>query len=506
MRLAPALAVAASLAPMAVKAQEEGVLRDWDLGAQLSLGATVTDNVNREPDNQAESDLIWRIEPNFSAHRQGAGLNLDLDYNLQGLIFTRDGGDITLNQQLLGTANAELLDDRLFLDARSTIRQAVVSPQGRISLDNIAQGTNRADVYTLRLSPYWTSRFGDYAQALARYTFDVAAFEEGASDSLANAVNLNLNSGSRFQVLGWSLGYAFSDLSRQDGEDTRRQSLVGQTSYRLNRQWSLLGRAGYENNDSPNLTTEDGGYGSVGASWQPSRHFAASALYGPDDNEFTVSLNPTTRTALLVTRRDREVGVSPGERFSGTFRHQSRFGTWSASYVEETSSVQELQFTDTPFLRFINPLTGEQIFTDLQGNLIPLDDLLTLTDVEFLRERFEGTFNYERGRSRFIVRAFSEDRDFERALQPDESAFGGSAGWIWRFAPKTRSSLRGEWQRSEDDDGREDDLWETRLGLNHRFAEDLDGSVEYRHGQRDSNQPGDDYTENRLTLFLRLTF
>ena len=53
---------------------------------------------------------------------------------------------------------------------------------------------------------------------------------------------------------------------------------------------------------------------------------------------------------------------------------------------------------------------------------------------------------------------------------------------------------------------REDDRMILSLGLNHRFAEKLNGALTLRHTQRDSNAPNSDYDVNSITATVNMGF
>lgn len=479
-------------------------ITDWDITPRLTIGETFTDNRDLDPPGEEEIDFVTRVSPGISARRQTGRLDFFLDYNMQNLLFARDG-EFETNHQLLGRSTAELVKEHFFLDANASVRQVIISARERLPRDNISRTGNRTDAITYGLSPYWINDFAGYARAQARYRFDGVHVGEGASDSFRQSVTASLDSSRRFTILNWGLSYFYQQLSREGGEDSTRQSASGQASYRLTDDWTLLARGGYEDHDLATFTdTEDGTYWSLGASWTPSRFISATALYGPDDKEYSLRLSPTRRTSLSVTRLERDVGIDPGVDWRGTLTHRTRYSTWSADYFEEVTSVQEVLLTDEPFIIF-EDAEGNEIIFDEQGNIISRDDLFTLRDAEFERKRFQVSVGYRRGHSQFRTRAFLESREFEIDAD-DERSYGLSAGWTWRFAPRTRLILDGEWDRSEFEDDRQDDLWELRVGLARTFTPDVNATLQYRYARQDSSEPEQDYRENRITLLMNMVF
>lgn len=482
---------------------ESIIAQGWDITPRLTIAEIYTDNRDLDPPGDEESDAVTELNPGISVRRQSARLDLSLDYSMQNLFRARDG-EFETNHRLAGRSTTELIKEHLFFDADASVRQVLISAEDR-SLDTLAGDDDRTTVVTYGLGPRWRSDFAGYATAQARYRFNGVLVGEGASDAFIHTANAGLDSGRQFTALNWGLNYSYQLVDRRDGEDTTRQSADANVSYRLTDAWTLLARGGYEKHDLATLTTaEDGTFWSLGASWTPSRFIAATVLYGPDDKEYSLRLSPTRRTSLFVSRRERDVGVDPGVDWSGTLTHRTRYSTWSASYSEEVTSVQEVLLTEDPFLIIVDEQGNETIF-DEQGRVISRQDLFTLRDAEFVRKRFQTRVGYGRGKSQFRVGAFFEEREFETAVD-DETAFGGNAGWTWRFTPRTRLLVDGSWDRTEFEDDRQDDLWLFQVGLARTFTRDVNASLDYRYAQRESNEPDQDFRENRITVRLTMVF
>ena len=105
-------------------------------------------------------------------------------------------------------AKAKVINELLFVDASASIGQRDASAFGPLlqpSGNNFASA-NSTEVKTTRISPYLKQRYGTYANAELRYTYDrVTSSAAGLNDSTGRALSLNLASGSAFRQLGWSL-------------------------------------------------------------------------------------------------------------------------------------------------------------------------------------------------------------------------------------------------------------------------------------------------------------
>jgi uncharacterized protein (PEP-CTERM system associated) len=112
-------------------------------------------------------------------------------------------------------------------------------------------------------------------------------------------------------------------------------------------------------------------------------------------------------------------------------------------------------------------------------------------------------------KTRFLVRGFQIQREFQERAQEGRMK-GGSAFWIWRFAPRTNVLLGGIWMRrsfAESLDGsRTDDLWNASLTVRHRFDRKLNLALRYAHGQRDSTNFDSDFGLNMVTAMIFMRF
>jgi len=557
-RLLPGLALWLAVAGPPVEAQEgDGrPAGEWRITPRISVGATYSDNIRLAPSNEAESDLVLQVDPGISVRRQGGRVQARFDYTAQGLLYTQQG-EAKLNNNLLGFGTAELYQDHLFLDVYGSISQVPVSSGSRVDAGNLGGGQGSsfanglfsnlnlglpgsADIFnpvglfsnialtddqttatSLGVSPYWRQNFGGWTEALLRYRYNRTGFGQeadsngqgGASDGDIQRVDLNLQSGRHFSLLGWSLDYSRQqqDLQGQNNEnnpsqgsgDSTQESVTGQANYRLNRQWALLAEAGYENNDLATFQDDNrnGSYWGLGARWSPNRRFNLTGLYGPDFNEVAVQWTPSTRTRFELSRRDQSVGLSPGVHWEGSLDYRTRRSQWSARYTEEVTNTQQLLRDN---LIGVGP-DGQPILLDDQGQSVAVGGPFGLSNQEFLRKRFETDVTYQRARNVFGLRAFNEDRQYQDDTL-DESAYGIGGLWTWRFAPRTASFLGTGWERDELSEDQQNDYWVSVIGLARVFTPDSGGLISYRYYRNDAEPADQGFRENRLNVRFSVKF
>ena len=343
-------------------------------------------------------------------------------------------------------------------------------------------------------------------------------YDDDVSNSVENRFDGNLVSGRKFGPLSWYANYAYDDLSRSKASDSTYQNADGEARYFISRNFSFVAQAGWADNDyDTSEDIENGTYWAVGGFWQPSRYYSLEALTGDNLTTVTAGIYPGRRTSLQVTYRDREVGLNPGETWSGTFQHRTRRTTWSAVYLEDTTTQQQQQLEEGGFAFLgVDPLTGETNPNPQPGDLVviePTGPITSLSNEVEERKRASGSVGMRTGKTGLIFTVFREQRRFLTSLR-EEDTTGFSSSINRRVAPRTNAILSGSWQRIEDtrgSDGSGDngdtDFWYIETELRRQIRPRLDGMVGYSFTRQDSTGGNDDsYSENRIEARITAYF
>jgi len=480
---------------------------DWTVKPRLTLAESYLDNVTLAPSGKEQWDMITEVNPGVEIDGRGARVRGHLNYQLQNLVSLRNSDRNNTYQQLSATGDAELTKNWFYLDAKSSIRQSIISATAPISADNLHTTNNRTNVYTYTLSPYMRHNFGGWVNSLLRYTHQGVNYATGAADANINAVQARLSGGRRFSRLGWSLDYQKKNVNRTNAFDARYESSTANVRYRLTDTVSLLGQAGYENNkyrSSRNI--QNGSYWGAGLGWTPSRHFSAQALKGDRFETASVTVSPSPRTSMTATYRKRGVGLNPGVVWSGTARLATRNTSWQAKYLESTTTVQQLSATRLLLVGCIDALGqpvpyGSPDAVVCRG--VPID-LLSLTNEEIVRKRGSLTAGFKTAKSGFRVTLFDERREYQLS-NVTERTKGARTSWNWRFSGRTRSLMSLNWQRTHFLN-RQGDYWVFREALIRRISPKLTSALEYQHTTRTTDQIGGDYDSNRVTARVTMYF
>jgi uncharacterized protein (PEP-CTERM system associated) len=497
-----------SLLPMALHAGE------WDITPSISLAQIYTDNVDLEPDNERDA-YITEVSPGISLSGGGGRFTANIDYRMQNFFSSENNFSPNTNHQLNASTTTELARDLFFLDADSSAGQTLLDAGGTRSRDNFTDNRNRTTVWTYSVSPYLTPHFGEFADAILRYRTGGVIYSKGeASDSRIHNVSAGINSGRHFSTLTWGADYNYTKQNRDSSSasDVTYEEVSGNAQYRLTRYLRLDGNAGYTNDDFDSSDDFDNGtYWSVGAFYQRSRFWSAGATKGRNLTTATLGLFPTRRTALTIDYRDQDVGRrSTGETWTGTFSHTTRRSSWSATYIEDTTTSQERQLEDQGGFLLVDPVTGEPNPNPQPGDVVvevPLGPTTSLTDEVQERKRGQGTVGFNTGKSGLRATVFYQKTRSLESLDEEETR-GINGSWNFRLAPRTNSILSANWDRSTGNrnDRGDSDYWYVQASLRRQIRTNLNGSLTYRFQRQDSDDDDNDYDENSVIARLTATF
>lgn len=457
---------------------------EWKVAPRLDLGESYTDNVTLAPSSSAKSDWITQVTPGISIEGSGSRLRLKADYALQNLIYANESSRNSFYHQLNANANATLVENALFLDARGNIQQQATSLLAPISNNNLNPG-NVTDVSSYSVSPYLLHKFGSTAVGELRYTHDdVSSSAGGLSDSKSDRVNLKLNSGQAFYQLGWGVAYGQEKIDYVGINDVDSKDLSANLSYRLTSKVNLLATYGYEKNNYIAINKPEGSYWNVGFAW-----------------------NPTTLTNLAA---------SYGKRFFGTtyalnLNHMTPNTTWQMSYGQDITTTRQLEFENKAqyFYAGCTPDTAKYGFLNDPScpplAIIPFVQGV-LTNETFVNKSFQGSVDVRAGKSVYILSAFNVIRELQTSAATDKQ-HGISGQWKIRLSRRDDGNLGLGWSRNQFQIADRTDAYRyVTLGVTHRLEKKLNGSVDFRHTLRDSNIEGNEYIENALSGHLLWTF
>jgi hypothetical protein len=459
----------------------EAFAEPWQFQPFVTANGTYTDNVNLDPSGQEKSAVVAQINPGFTVTREGPRLRTDLAYRLQNLFYFRDDTGDESNHQFSGDAEAELVRQRLFLDANATFSQQLINPSGKVSNDNINRTDNTSDTLTYTVSPYLTRNIGVYGDSTLRYAFSKVNYldddkeanvDNDVEDSHSHSVDLDVsNIDKEGQRNTWQLQGSWYKEKFSDGEEDKFRKVGLELGYQVTRAFNAFGGGGYEDNDfdrdQSDTRVPSGTFWEVGGRWQP-------------------------------TPRD-ELEAAFGHRFFG---HTGR-AQWTHEGVKTTTNVGYSEEITTGNRELANAefSPGDDINSDVPSS----------RDQVFLAKRLEATVTHDLPKSVVDVNTYYVKRKFAGSNDGDtaenDRSYGGSLSFEWRYAPRTTFEVTGFYENNHFGG---DDPNNTRAGV---FAEAqrtigprTTGFLRVGHRQQNSDDREDEYDEKFVTLGITRTF
>lgn len=487
---------------------------DWQFEPSLGGTATYTDNANQSNANP-EDALIFTVRPGFRLRSEGSRrIQASLNYGLTGVARYGEDQSTDLNHNLGALGKAELIEDFLFVDGTASVSQELISLTGSPA-DANTNDSNRATVGTYSISPYIQKRLGTFANAQARYTTGGAIFEnDAASNSNVNALTAGLTNGSRFNNLSWGVNYSLRKANNSTTTDTTFERVSASAGYALTRKFRVFGTVGQDWNDYLSTSGTDGSSWSVGGGWSPTRRTSVEASFGKRYFGNTYSLSASHRTRISQWTASYSENVSD---ITQQFLEQTSRIFWlcntgitvreTQENPDATSCVGPVSSGELAQL-VLNTFPGVTIADLVANNLLDI----SIANGVYVIKSFTAGVSWDVGRLGFGLSA-RDTRRLYQALDDAQDHVQSLTGSVnYRLSPRTSAYSSLSLTRTNIDallsggTAREDDLLSLNLGLNHRFAEKLNGALTLRHTQRDSNDANSDYDENSLTASVNKRF
>lgn len=461
-------AVGVALAPPFARAN------DWKIQPSAIAYESFTSNAGLEPSGKEKSDFFTTISPTIDIEREGPRFILDLNYNLNAVIYANEHSLDEINHDLRLDSKAVVVPELLFLDADAAIAQEPKESERPSSGSRLTASTNESTVYTYRISPSLRNHFGNFANSELRYTFG-QVFGSGLADATIQRVDSSLTSGSQFPRLSWALNEnaAFSSGSR----DVSDIFAAASGEYHVNRKIDLIGSAGYERISDETLDDEpDGPVASAG-----------------------VRLTPGPRTSLEVLYNH---------------RFDSNFATGNLQYDIDTQSSVRASYrerVETSQLVFIDNLdflerdeTGA--FVDSRTErLFHLDEsTFGLEDNAFRLRTASVSLHLVRGRNTWDALAYWEQRTTD-AIDERDTAFGGGFTWTHQLSDVASFNIAARYRHENSDNPSESnrvDLAGAGVALVNSLDDTLDAVLAVNYTRQIADNPDDEFDETVVSVGL----
>lgn len=471
----------------------------FDIQPTLILNEIYSDNIFLNSKNE-EEEYISQVIPGIKVERQGRKMNVYVDYSWEKLLYYRESRLNTSYNRLQAQASAMVDENKFFIDAAGSIRQQVINNQSRLVLDNINPAA-RTEIKTYSIGPTLRNHFGSIADS--EVVFRTGKVDYGNTDQFSDSDILRLNasvkSGRRFSGIRWNAAYSLNETRRAIGDNSKYELVEGQIASERYRHLNWFINGGFINDDIQAIrAVNDGYFFSVGLRWKPAANLILSGEYGYNNESASIEYRPTKRAAFLLGYKNRNLGTNPGTRWSVLFRHNARRYSWNLTYEEDTSNLQQLEFSAGTNPSLVN----------LGGVLIDRNSLVfSPSNEDFIRKSIQFNFSITRAKSNIQLRLGGERRDFLDSTERDQYT-GGNIQWAWRISGRSNLAINAGYLSRHFGFDQIDDLnLYGGIAVIRNISRNIQGQLSYRYVARDGSEGSlGDYQENRVNLGVKIAY
>ena len=489
-------------------AQTSGAPRDpWRIQPSLTVTETYSDNINLAPSGSERSDFVTTISPSLRVTRLSPRLILNLGYAPELLYDARGSNGTTIRNYLDASANATLVQNLLFFDARGNVSQQNASPFGTLAANSVNGSSNRVEARSFSFGPSLRSRVGNDLTYNAGYRYSTTSSNSNVlSRNDINQIYGAVQTSTSFRDLGVSANFDRTDI-RYGGQNEILTQSVGTTlTYVVSPTLRLRATIGYDSNDYPSFPDRNlnGTSYSGGFDWTPSRNTGLNAQIGRRYFGNTANIAFTQRTARTV--------LNVSYTRDQTTSSQSLSGLIANPNYALIDQLLQASIPD-PVLR------AQAVIDALVRAGLPssrFDPIGFVSNQLFLQKRFDVslalqgvrntvTFDVYRSESQAlstlnISDVFNQSQSFRQS--------GATANWTYRLGPRTTTTVTAQKFRNESLVG----TATTRqriltASVNRQIGRRTSGSLQYRNARQDGSGLGTgNYHENAVIGSVRFDY
>ena len=429
-----------------------------------------SDNILLAPAGQEQGEFVTEVAPAFSLGMNGTHFTANVNYQLQNLLYLKESSRNQTYNQLTANSNAELVNDYLFFDINANHTQQIINASQPVGNNNIAVTSNRSNVSSYSLSPYFEHSFRNVMDALIRFSYSKVDYRrDELIDSSQNSAIVQLNSPISSMGISWGLNYSKQKNDYETGNDSEFKQVGGQLGYRFTTRTHLYASAGKDENTFTVANNQDINqtYWNVGLDWQPGGRDSIALQYG--------------------------------ERFFGhtgqfSWRHNTRRLVLNANYEEELStSAQTL-------------LQSQQTAAaDSQQNQ-PLDTSNSISTDVFVRQISTIGLTYTISKTALNLNYSNDRRKFQNSGEVTRTQ-NVNAGVALRASPVLSYIFDARWSRNyTSSTGAKIFNLNLNFTVQRQLSPRLQADFSLIHGLRYSTNFATDYEENIISLGVTQTF
>ncbi|GAB3678533.1 TIGR03016 family PEP-CTERM system-associated outer membrane protein [Salinisphaera aquimarina] len=465
---------------------------------QLSLTAseTYTDNLNRDPSDQAVSDFITEISPRLDACASTGRVHGRLSYSPQFVLYAHNSEFNDIYNTVEGETTVDLWAGHLYLDADTRYGQTVVDPSISFSQSNSLSPRNQTATWSSNISPYAIQSLGPVGTALLRYRYGKVLYNDNdVPDSTINAAYLNITSPPDRGRLSWTADVQTQKVERSGGD--ARQFFRGFDNVDPDQPL-------FDDVDNDNSDTSYFDRASLELGYQLSRTLTILAQGGVEDDYKDDGTNDRLsqpfysggfRWASGYNTLEAHVGHRfYGQSYSASVSHDGPVADASISYDEQATSAG------------LNALNGNGFGTgSIPGASLSGPVESRFDRGVFVEKRVTGRVGIDMARTSTGLTVYRRVRNYQSGDASDETYNGASVETRYQVTPRTSLIPAVRWQNRESNGDNTDfgggyNDYETGVTLARAVSRSSQAAVGYAHAWRNGERRNSDYKENRVTL------
>jgi uncharacterized protein (PEP-CTERM system associated) len=476
---------------------------DWKVSKQMSTQVIYSDNLQLNntqiittSDKKSESDFFVDVTPGLVVTGKGRRINLDFAYSPQYIRYLSNSSNDTFNHRLQANMQSELYEEHIFFDLTATAQQEVIDSLAPSSGDAINPTGNTQTTYTYRIAPSYKNRFGRFVNLGINFETNGVFYSDQGGDSIGYLSQIELSNGSALNALIWEINAENErvEFTQNNGTEntlitekptTETNDISTSLGYKFSERWQLMTRFGYEKNNYVALNENNSEH------WQ-----------------FSGTWTPTTRTTLQLGMGYRYFGWSPILELN----HRHKHSAWTVSFSRDISSARNERLQNNVYA--FKDAFGETVIPDTGDQLVVRPNTAIPTSATFISSHFQTSYAFQMRRNTLGTTIRYTLREYEEAGQNDET-FGASLFWTRKLTGLTSSHLALSWDQNKRDAGinfiqptliaqstltNEVTNFTVDAGLSRQLSAHTNLDLQYRFLDSDK------YTENRVTLGLRMTW
>lgn len=506
---ATGLSILVGQGSFAQTATTAGAPRDpWRVQPSLSATEIYSDNINLAPSGSERSDLVTMISPSLRVTRLSPRLTLNLIYSPQLLYYANGTNGATVRNYLDAAANATLVRNLLYFDARGSVSQQNASPFGILAANTANGSSNRVEARTFSFGPSIRSHLGNDVTYNAGYRYSTTSSNSNvlsrrSTDQIYGLVETRTS----FRDLGVSANFDRTNI-RYGGSNTILTQTVGTTlTYVVSSTLRLLAGVGYDRNEYPSFPGRNLNGRSYfgGFDWTPSRNTRLNAQVGRRYFGKTANVAFTRRTPRTVFNVSYVRGQITSAQSYGALILNSNYALLDQFYLaripdpvlRDQAVIATLSQSGLPTSRFgVLGFVSNQLYQQKGLNVsLALLGLRNTVTLNVYRTETQALSNLN-----FPLDVFNATRGFRQR--------GAIVSWTHRLGPRTTVTATAQKLRNESlavtATTRQQILTATAT---RQIAPRTFGSVQYRNTRQDGSGLGaGSYRENSVIASVRHDF